>query len=249
VVIATILSLPLQTILESGFRKAIKPLVESIEGIFKMGEFVNSFGNVKLCDKPIKSTCLPDPVKEKKKEEPKKEKKEEKKEKKEEKPKDNVESLPPSDFNLYDFKTLFVNHPDKAKEGVDTFYQMLDWKGWSFWFLHYDIYKGEGEKLHITNNLMNGFLSRAEHVNKYTFGRMAVLGEEPDLQIMGCWLMRGLEIPDGLTKEHPQFEYYRTRKLDPQNNSDDDKLVREFFGGKEEDIVNGLKVQTIRWQK
>ena len=27
-----------------------------------------------------------------------------------EKPKDNVESLPPTDFNLYDFKTFYVNH-------------------------------------------------------------------------------------------------------------------------------------------
>jgi elongation factor 1-gamma len=55
----------------------------------------------------------------------------------------------------------------------------------------YDIYEGEGAKLHITSNLLTGFLSRAEHTNKYTFGRMCVLGEEPNLQIKGCWLMRG----------------------------------------------------------
>jgi hypothetical protein len=45
--------------------------------------------------------------------------------------------------------------------------------------LEYDIYEGEGAKLHVTSNLLNGFLSRAEHTNKYTFGRMCVLGEEP----------------------------------------------------------------------
>ena len=61
--------------------------------------------------------------------------------------------------------------------------------------------------------------------------------------------MRGQEIPDGLLKEHAQFEYYKTRKLDPKNNSDDDKLIRDYFGGKEEDLIEGLKVQTIRWQK
>lgn len=99
--------------------------------------------------------------------------------------------MPPSDFNLYDFKTLFVNHKDKKKGGVDTFYEMLDWNGWSFWHLHYDIYEGEGDKQHITNNLMNGFMNRAQHTAKYTFGRMAVLGEEPKLQIEGCWLFRG----------------------------------------------------------
>lgn len=96
---------------------------------------------------------------------------------------------------------------------------------------------------------MNGFLSRAEHTNKYTFGRMCVLGEEPNLEIMGCWLMRGQELPDGLVKEHPQFEYYKTRKLDPRNNKEDDKLVREFLGGNEGDFINGLKAQTLRWQK
>jgi elongation factor 1-gamma len=60
---------------------------------------------------------------------------------------------------------------------------MLDWQGWSFWHLVYDIYEGEGAKLHVTSNLLTGFLSRAEHTNKYTFGRMCVLGEEPNLQI------------------------------------------------------------------
>jgi hypothetical protein len=34
-------------------------------------------------------------------------------EKKEEKVKDNVESLPPTNFDLYSFKTFFVNHPDR----------------------------------------------------------------------------------------------------------------------------------------
>jgi hypothetical protein len=34
--------------------------------------------------------------------------------------------------------------------------------------------------------------------------------------------MRGQVIPDGLAKEHAQFEYYKTRKLDPRNNKDDD---------------------------
>ena len=81
-------------------------------------------------------------------------------------------------------------------------YKMLDWEGWSFWRFEYDIYEGEGAKVHITNNLMNGFISRAEHPNKYTFGRHCVLGEEPNLQIIGVWLVRGQEIPDGLAKEH-----------------------------------------------
>ena len=44
-----------------------------------------------------------------------------------EKVKDNVESLPPTSFDLFNFKTLYVNHKDKKGAGVDTFYEMLDW--------------------------------------------------------------------------------------------------------------------------
>jgi len=90
---------------------------------------------------------------------------------KEEKKLDNVESLPPSPFDLYNFKTFFVNHPDKKGVAVDEWYKMLDWEGWSFWHLHYGKYDDEGVVLHITNNLLTGFLSRAEHANKYCFGR------------------------------------------------------------------------------
>jgi len=135
--------------------------------------------------------------------------------------------LPPSDFNIYDFKTFFINHPDKKGKGMDEAYKMIDWEGYSFWKFEYDIYEGEGEKVHMCNNLLGGFLSRAEGVSKISFARHCVVGDEPNLQIYGVWLVRGkTEVPDGLTKDHPSFEYYRTRLLDPRNNKDDDKLVR-----------------------
>lgn len=35
-------------------------------------------------------------------------------------------------------------------------------------------------------------------------------------------MMRGLVLPDGLVKEHAQFEYYKTKKLDPRNVKEDD---------------------------
>ena len=236
----------LQTVLDGGFRKAMKNVDAWATSILDDAAIVKVFGKVKMAAKPLKPSCKADPKPEKKKAAPAPAKKVEKKE---EKKKDNVESLPPSPFNVYDFKTLFINHPDQKNKGVDTFYEMLDWEGWSFWFLHYDKYGDEGTKLHVTNNLLTGFLSRAEHTTKYTFGRMCVLGEEPNLEIEGCWLMRGQELPDGLVKEHAQFEYYIPRKMDPRNNKADDQLVREFFAGKEGDKINGMTAQTLRWQK
>jgi len=245
-VLAMALMRPFQTALDAGFRKAMKNVGTWVEAVYAQEAIKKVCGNVQLAAKALKPVVAVEKKKEEKKKAapapaaPKK---------KEEKPKDNVEALPPTNFNVYDFKTLYVNHKDKKGAAVDTWYEMLDWEGWSFWFFHYDIYEDEGAKLHVTNNLMNGFLNRAEHTSKYTFARQGVFGEEPNLEIMGVWLVRGQEIPDGLKKEHPQMEYYKTKKLDPRNNKDDDKMVREFFGGAEGEMINGLKCQTLKWHK
>jgi elongation factor 1-gamma len=154
-----------------------------------------------MCDKALKPVTVAEKKEEKKKEAPKKAEPAKPVEKK----LDNVQQLDkdkPTAFNVYDFKTFYVNHADKKGAAVDEWYKMLDWDGWSFWYIKYDRYEGEGEKLHVTNNLLTGFMSRAEHTSKYTFARMGVFGEEPDLNIYGVWLMRGQEIPDGLAKEH-----------------------------------------------
>ena len=245
VIVAAALMLNFQTTLDAGFRKAMKNVDAWASACYALPSFKKIFGNVQMCAKPLKPVCVA-------------EKKEVKKaapvaaapKKKEEKVLDNVESLPPTAFNVYDFKTFFVNHPDKKGAAVDEWYKMLDWEGWSFWEFHYEKYTGEGEKLHVTNNLMGGFLSRAEHVNKYCFARHGVFGEEPNLEVKGVWLCRGPnEIPDGLKKEHPQFEYYKYRQLDPRNKKEDDTLIREYFGGEVDDIIGGLKAQTLRWVK
>jgi len=76
-----------------------------------------------MCAKPMKPICLPDPVKAKEEKKAKPAAAPKPVEKKAEKVKDNVEALPPTDFNLYDFKTFFVNAKDKAGEGVDQFYK------------------------------------------------------------------------------------------------------------------------------
>jgi len=246
--VAAALQTSFQTVLDGGFRKAMKNVGTWVESVYALPAYRSVHGNLKLSAKPLKPVCVQEQKKEEKKAAapaPKKEEKQE--EKKEEKVLDNVASLPPTNFDLFNFKTFFVNHEDKKGVAVDEFYKILDWEGWAFWRLEYDIYEGEGAKEHITCNLMGGFLNRAEHTSKYTFGRHAVLGEEPNLQIRGCWLMRGTVLPDGLVKEHPQFEYYKTRKLDPRNNKEDDALIRAWFGGQNGDVIEGLKVVSIRW--
>jgi len=229
--------------------KSIKNVNAWAASVFALPEYVHIFGKVKMCEKPLRPVLAEVAKKEEKKKAapvvaaaPKK---------KEEKPKQNIELLPPTDFDIYDFKTFYINHPDKKGKGIDETYKKLDWEGWSFWKFEYDIYEGEGEKVHMCNNLMGGFLSRAEHTSKYCFGRHYVCGNEPKLQIHGVWLVRGkTEVPDGLSKEHPSFEYYRSRLMDPRNNKADDKLLRATWGGVEGDVVEDkMKAHTMKWFK
>ena len=237
--VATCLIHPLQTVLDGGFRKAMGKLTAWVEKIFAAPESVKVLGKIQLCAKPMKPSCVADVVV--KKEEKKALAAAPKKEvKKEEVKKDNVASLPPSPWVVYDFKTFYVNHKDKYGEAVDVWMKELDWAGWSFWHFHYEKYGSEGTKLHVTNNMLTGFLSRAEHINKIAFARMGVFGEEPNLEITGVWLLRGTEIPDGF-KEHPQFEYYKVRKMDPRKVDEDLKMIREYFGKQEDDMVMGMK--------
>jgi elongation factor 1-gamma len=212
--------------------------------VFSLKEYMTVHGKVQLCAKALKPVVKEAPKEPKKKAEPVAAKP---KEEKEEKKLDNVQSLPPTNFDLFNFKTFFVNHADKGGVAVDEWYKQLDWEGWAFWKIRYDILEGEGAKEFMINNLLGGFLSRAEHTSKYTFGKLVVCGDEPQLQIQGMWLMRGLELPDGLTKEHSQFEYYIPTKLDPRNKPEDDKLIREYMNAVVDSKVEGMTVRTMRW--
>jgi elongation factor 1-gamma len=106
-----------------------------------------------------------------------------------------LDLLPPSSFDLFNFKTFFVNHKDKSGAAVDEMLKIYDPAGYSVWFLHYDKYKGEGEVLYKTENLSKGFLQRFDQFRKHAFARHLVLGDEPSLEIEGVWLFRGTTIP------------------------------------------------------
>ena len=130
---------------------------------------------------------------------------------------------------------------------MKQFWQDYDPQGYSLWHLHYEKYEGEGVKLSHTNNLCNGFLQRLDNFRKPVFARHGVLGEEPELEIMGVWMFRGLEIPQGM-KENPQFEYHQVRKLDHTNEADK-KLVEEYWTSQEGDKVEGKTLHTAKYHK
>merc|ERR1711990_496043 len=136
-----------------------------------------------------------------------------------------LELLPETKFDLFNFKTFFVNEDDKAGSAVDEFLKMFDKDGWSMWHMHYEMYKGGGEKMYHTDNLADGFLQRWEDFRKWSFGRMLILGTEEKQEIMGVFMWRGHGVPKEC-HDHPSFEYYQRRSLDILNNKDDLQLLR-----------------------
>jgi elongation factor 1-gamma len=232
-----------QTMLDAGFRKAAPKTSAWFARVVALDAVVKTHGHIKPCAKALKPLIK----KEEKKVAPKKQEAAKPKDAAPKKDVDPCDLLPESSFDLYNFKTLFVNHTDKSGGGVDELMKQIDLEGYSMWFFHYDKYKGEGEKLYMTENLMQGFLQRFDHYRKHAFARMCILGEEPSLEIEGVWLFRGQEIPRAM-HDHPQFEYYSERKMDLSNEADL-KLVREFWGGALEGVANGMKIQSIAWHK
>jgi elongation factor 1-gamma len=245
-----------QTTLDGGFRKAMPNVTAWLEGLVKLPEFTSRIGNVKFAQKALKPILAEKkeevkaaPVKAAAKPTPKDDDDEEA----EKKPsgKNPLDLLPPSKFVLPDFKTFFVNLGDKkATDGMKHFFENYDPEGYSLWFTHYDKYDGEGVLLYQTSNLMNGFLQRMDDkFRNHCFSMLAILGDEPSLEIEGVWLFRGKTIPQEML-DHPQFEYYQRRQLDVTNEADK-KLISDFWCAKADEVtrINGQLVQECKMFK
>jgi len=154
-VIALMLTHAFSTVLDGGFRKAMAHATKWLESIIAKEEVIARLGKVKFCAKSLPPTLAAETKKEEVKKAPAEAKPAEAKEKKEENP---LDQLPPSSFNMFDFKTFFVNHPDKRGEGMKAFFEQFDKEGYSIYELDYELYEGEGTVLYQTVNLMNGFL-------------------------------------------------------------------------------------------
>lgn len=171
----------------------------------------------------------------------------EEEENKEKKEKNPLDALPPTSFVLYDFKTLFVNAENK-QEALDFLWKNFDPQGFSLYHVTYQKAEGEGVKLFLTNNLKNGFIQRLDHFRKYAFGVHGVYGEEPNLEIRGVWLWRGVGIPQEI-RDLDSYDYHTWRQLDSANEADR-KLLGEYWTGLEEGaMVDGLRARDVTYFK
>lgn len=147
VFVACAVRLSFEVLFEANYRKAIPHLTKWFENIITMTEFKGRWGNVKLCAKVMKPLVQPKAAKA----EPKKKAVaaapvvQKEKEKKEENP---LDCLPPSTFDLIEFKNTFVNSKDRKGEGMKYFFDNYENEGYTVYFVHYEMYDGEGEKLY-----------------------------------------------------------------------------------------------------
>jgi elongation factor 1-gamma len=174
-------------------------------------EFKSVVGDLKLCEKAptipttssVSSTATskaPEQPKKQSKKESKKEDEEEPAEEdeyKEPKKKSKLESLPPSPFNLDEWKRTYSNLKDTRKDALPWLWKHFDPQGYSFWFADYK-YSSDlnNEPLFKILNLVNGWIQRLDQLHKWGFGTILIFGKEGDIHIGSAWLFRGLEIPD-----------------------------------------------------
>jgi elongation factor 1-gamma len=229
---------------DAAFRKPFPNVTRWFLTVVNQPEYKAVTGEVKLCE--VKATPKEVVVAEKpkpapKKEEPKPKKKEveeddgEDDEEKEDKKKKNpLDDLPPSTFNLDEWKRTYSN-TDTKTVAIPYFWKNFDANGYSLWFGEYK-YNDECTQVFKTANLLGGFIQRLDKLRKYGFANMIIFGDEPNLTVTVCFLVRGTVAPPELT-ECDDYEHYNWRQANPADEKDRE-LFNDFlawegnFGGK-----------------
>jgi len=241
IAIAHFVQLLFQLVLETNQRKQFPNLVAWFERVSANEHYIKRNGKFHLCSKPAKAQIA---VPEKPKKEVKKV--EEEPAPKKEKEINPLDALPPSTFDMFAFKTYFFGEPD-VNAALEKLHAEFDPAGYAWWYAEYEKYEGEGEVLYQTQNLMKGFIQRCDQFRKHAWAVMAIVGEEPKLDIVSVWMFRGLEIPQEMI-DHPQFEYYKKRRLDATN-AEDKALINEFFKNKKFEEGHTLMGRSLKDMK
>ena len=260
--IAVICYQPLAFSFGSEERAKIPNVIKLIQTIAETEAFKKWYGRLRWSDNALQTPHGPKKAKDaaapKKDAKPKEDKPKEDKPKKaakaeddediEKPPKKEEPKFPDTQLNLMTFKTFFINEvdTDKAMEG---FWSEFKEGEWSLWHLKYIKYPGECEVVYRTNNLLRTFMSRLDDIKKYLFGTHMVLGDEPNLEVEGLWLVRGPALFEGIT-EIDVYDTYKWDKLD-STNAEHRALVKEFWTTRKEDEqqVQGKTIRTFKWIK
>eukprot|EP00003_Mantamonas_plastica_P016662 TRINITY_DN277_c1_g1_i2.p1 TRINITY_DN277_c1_g1~~TRINITY_DN277_c1_g1_i2.p1 ORF type:complete len:400 (+),score=114.47 TRINITY_DN277_c1_g1_i2:147-1346(+) len=198
------------TVFEPKYRKQFKNVTRWFETCVNQKEFAAVLGEVTLCEKmavakaPEAGSSSSSNAEEK----PKSNKK----------AKNPLDLLPPSDFDLDDFKRLYQNSKKTRVEVIPKLWETFDDKGFSMYICEYmdaDKYLAGQMDFQVTN-LINGFYQRLDRLHRYGFGSMLVFGPPKEHTLSGAWIFRGDGIPAEVTACDDSVLYSWTR-VDPSN--------------------------------
>ena len=137
-----------------------------------------------------------------------------------------LDALPPSTFNLENFKNDFINHSNKADAMLD-FWKNYDPSGFSIWHIEYNNEPNEFITLFRAVIKKGDILLQLKYFKPYCFGVLGVYGSDGDYKISGCMVWRGQEIPDEM-KDVVCFKKLKFRKLN-ENEKSDKELVFDYW--------------------
>ena len=154
-----------------------------------------------------------------------------------------LDALPPSKFNLENFKNDFINHSNKA-DAMEDFWKNYDPSGYSIWHIEYNNEPNEFITLFRTVIKKGDILLQLKYFKPYCFGVLGVYGSDGDYKISGCMVWRGQEIPEEM-KDVVCFKKLKFRKLNENEKSDKD-LVFDYWTkiDEKESVCGRLAIDT-----
>jgi len=148
--------------------------------------------------------------------------------------KNPLDLLPPSSFNLDNWKRFYSNN--ETPDAMKYFWENVPFDEYSIWKVDYK-YNDELTLTFMSNNLIGGFNTRLEGSRKYVFGTASVYGQNNDSVIQGAFVIRGQDyVP--VFDVAPDYESYTFTKLDPKK-PEDRAFVEDNWGWEKPAVVNG----------
>ncbi|KAF8647570.1 hypothetical protein AX16_006609 [Volvariella volvacea WC 439] len=228
IVIAGFLHRATAITVDAPLRAQLPHLIRHLETVVNQSQISAIFGPTAYVEKALQYTPPPKEKKEAKPAAapaPKAEKKAEKKPKDDDeeeedaalreppKPKNPLDDLPKSNFNLEDWKRAYSNKDTRGADGsIEWFYQHFDKEGFSVWRVDFK-YNEELTQIFMSSNQIGGFFNRLEASRKYLFGSVGVLGEANNSRISGVFILRGQDYKPVIDVA-PDWESYDFVRLD-----------------------------------
>jgi len=253
IAVAAFLQRTLQYTVDAETRRKVPNLIRHFETIVNQPKLKEVFGSYVYIEKAAQYVPLP---KEKKDPKPqaaapsapkveKKPKKEVVDEEEDEpavpaepKPKNPLDDLPKSTFNLEDWKRAYSNKETRGPDGaLEWFYKNYDPAGFSIWRVDFK-YNEELTLTFMSSNQIVGFFNRLEASRKYLFGSVGVLGESNNSVISGVLILRGSEVGP-VVNVAPDWESYTYTQVDIANDAD-----KAFF---EAALAWDLEIDGKKW--